>query len=269
MHGEVVVDQGSGIEHLKNKEIGWRFKLGGGILFNPTTPDFRETFDPLPKKEDNVWVTDVFNDSKFEADCRTDFLESTDLLSFQPFVGQSISDECLTLLPPRLYGYSLLDHKWLPLDINNLSEIPPRSLTANFEDLVLPKGHGKLLRALVKNHVRLPNQSPIDPGDGVEELSMDVVAGKGKGLIILLHGAPGVGKTSAAECVAAELKRPLLPITCGDIGTSAKQAEESLESFCTLAQKWRCVLLLDEADVFLAKREKGDIQRNSLVSGKS
>lgn len=264
----MVVDQGSGVEHFKSKLYKWRLKLGGGILFSPTQSDPRETFDPLPKKQDKTWVTDVFDDSKFEADRRTDFLQSTDLLSFQSLGRHGLSDECLKLLPPRLYGYSLLDHKWLALDIDRLSEIPPRSLTANFEDLVLPDGHGTLLQALIKNQVRLPKQSPIGLDEVAGGLSMDVVAGKGKGLIILLHGAPGVGKTSTAECVAAELKRPLLPITCGDIGTNARDAEESLESFCTLAQKWRCVLLLDEADVFLAKREKGDIKRNSLVSGK-
>ncbi|RYP83728.1 hypothetical protein DL769_001302 [Monosporascus sp. CRB-8-3] len=263
---EVMVDQASGVEHFKNKLYEWKLRLGGGILFNPTQPDSREIFDPLPEQQDNNWVTDVFDDSKFEADRRTDFLHSTELLTFQSLGRRSISDECLTLLPPRLYGYSLLDHKWFALDMNRISDIPPRSLTTNFEDLVLPDGHGRLLQALIKNHVRLPEPSPNDPNELAEGFSMEGVAGKGKGLIILLHGVPGVGKTSTAECVAAELKRPLLPITCGDIGTTAQEAEQTLESFCALAHKWRCVLLLDEADVFLAKREKGDIQRNSLVS---
>ena len=64
----------------------------------------------------------------------------------------------------------------------------------------------------------------------------DIVRGKGKGLIVLLHGAPGVGKTSTAgtcagysfnlhmieyiidvitECVANASGKPLFPITCG------------------------------------------------------
>jgi len=262
-----MVDQKSGVEHFKRKIYGYKTRLGGGIIFNPTEPNSREVFDPLPEKQDNNWVTDVFDDSKFERDRRTDFLQSTELLNFQSLRRHTVSEECLTLLPRRLYGYSLLDHNWFALDINNLSEIPPRSLTTHFEDLVLPDGHRMLLQALIKNHVRLPKQSSSDPNDA-EGFSMDIVAGKGKGLIILLHGVPGVGKTSTAECVAAQLNRPLLPITCGDVGTTAKEAEESLASFCALAHKWRCVLLLDEADVFLAKREKGDLQRNSLVSGK-
>ncbi|EEU38115.1 uncharacterized protein NECHADRAFT_84360 [Fusarium vanettenii 77-13-4] len=266
VHGEVMVDQRSGVEHFKSSMFKWNLKLGGGILFDPTQSDSRETFDPLPKKQDDNWVTDVVDDSQFEADCRTDFLQSTDLLSFQSLGGHVFSDERLKLLPQRLYGYSFVDHKWLALDIDCLCDIPPRFLTPNFEDLVLPNGHGKLLRALIKNHIRSPEQSPAGLGEIAEGLSMDVVAGKGKGLIILFHGPPGVGKTSTAECVAAELKRPLVSITCGKIGTNARQAEQSLESFCTLAQKWKCVLLLDEAEIFLAKREKGDIERNTLVS---
>lgn len=35
-----------------------------------------------------------------------------------------------------------------------------------------------------------------------------------------------------------------------------------------LAHRWGCVLLLDEADVFLAKRDKQDVKRNGLVSCK-
>ena len=79
----------------------------------------------------------------------------------------------------------------------------------------------------------------------------------------------GVGKTSTAECVATQLGRPLFPITCGDLGTDAEAVEDRLEEYFHLAQRWGCVLLLDEADVFLAKRTTGDLRRNALVSGKS
>lgn len=32
---------------------------------------------------------------------------------------------------------------------------------------------------------------------------------------MLLHGAPGVGKTTTAEAVATYFKKPLFHITCG------------------------------------------------------
>ncbi len=94
----------------------------------------------------------------------------------------------------------------------------------------------------------------------------DLVLGKGKGLILLLHGAPGVGKTSTAETVADTFGKILFPITCGDLGLTAAEVESQLSGIFQLAELWDCVLLLDEADVFLARRTKTDIKRNSLVS---
>lgn len=77
---------------------------------------------------------------------------------------------------------------------------------------------------------------------------------------------PGVGKTSTAECVADSTRRPLYPITCGDVGETAMEVEKNLSYNFTLAHKWGCVLLLDEADVFLAKRSKTDLRRNAVTS---
>jgi hypothetical protein len=37
----------------------------------------------------------------------------------------------------------------------------------------------------------------------------------------------------------------------------------------SLANRWDCILLLDEADVFLAERTKEDFKRNGLVAGQS
>ena len=132
-----------------------------------------------------------------------------------------------------------------------------------FQKLVLPDGHKEIVRALINTHAQKADSD-------ASRREFDVVKGKGRGLIILLHGAPGVGKTSTAESVAANAGKPLFSITCGDIGgETAKDVEENLDRFFDLARKWQCVLLLDEADVFLSSRTEGDIRRNSLVSGKS
>lgn len=84
--------------------------------------------------------------------------------------------------------------------------------------------------------------------------------------MILLHGPPGVGKTSTAECVAAKFGKPLLPITCADLGTNAQSVETALDRIFNYAYRWDCILLLDEADVFLTIRKPSDIERNSLVT---
>ena len=65
------------------------------------------------------------------------------------------------------------------------------------------------------------------------------------------------------------LSKPLFPITYGDIGFTPERVESSLKEIFRLAHIWKCVLLLDEADVFIAQRKDHDLQRNALVSGKS
>jgi hypothetical protein len=54
--------------------------------------------------------------------------------------------------------------------------------------------------------------------------------------------------------------------TCGDLGSEPKVIQESLEGHFKLAHRWNCVLLLDEADVYLAERHHNDLDRNGIVS---
>jgi hypothetical protein len=42
-----------------------------------------------------------------------------------------------------------------------------------------------------------------------------------------------------------------------------------LQTNFALANRWDCILLLDEADVFLAERGREDFKRNGLVAGES
>ncbi|KAM3084607.1 hypothetical protein ACMFMF_001961 [Clarireedia jacksonii] len=133
-----------------------------------------------------------------------------------------------------------------------------------FDDLVIPKEHKRIIRSLVAQH--FTDKDTAKSEESRYDDQVDIVRGKGKGLIILLHGAPGVGKTSTAEAVAEMFERPLFQITCGDLGESAAEVDKALSKNFNLASKWGCVLLLDEADVFLAARSKEDFKRNGMVA---
>ena len=54
----------------------------------------------------------------------------------------------------------------------------------------------------------------------------------------------------------------------GDLGLTPTDVEAKLQQVFRLAQAWDCVMLLDEADIFLAQRTATDTERNALVSGK-
>lgn len=162
-----------------------------------------------------------------------DILESSNLMT----------PEDLLICPCMVYGYVLRSRKWVSLDVRLVQDIPSQEF--GLDQLVLPEGHSDTLLALVETHSK---SAKLATGQKTVERQMDLVRGKGKGLIILLHGEPGVGKTSTAECVAEYTHRPLFQVTCGDIGDSAEVVEKTLENHFQLAHKWGCVLLLDEAE---------------------
>jgi SpoVK/Ycf46/Vps4 family AAA+-type ATPase len=94
----------------------------------------------------------------------------------------------------------------------------------------------------------------------------DFVKGKGKGLIGLFFGPPGSGKTLTAEAIAETAKPSLYAVSSGTLGHEAAQIHTNLSTILKLANHWKAVLLLDEADVFLAQRTITDIKRNAIVS---
>jgi SpoVK/Ycf46/Vps4 family AAA+-type ATPase len=50
------------------------------------------------------------------------------------------------------------------------------------------------------------------------------------------------------------------------LGMLPREVEQNLQDHSERADKWGCVLLLDEADVFLARRDSQNVRRNALVT---
>ena len=73
--------------------------------------------------------------------------------------------------------------------------------------------------------------------------------------------------TTQIESVADVIERPLYTITSGDLGTDARTVDKSLSAALALASSWDAIVLIDEADVFLAQRNSIDLERSALVSG--
>ena len=247
---------------------------------------------------------EIFNDDFVDREMRASYIHKDPFLSkwleddeSKKFGAEDLTDDLLMLLPNLLPGYVLRNREFVMLNIDYLREIRPD--LDGFDNLQLREGQKEMVQALVNTHFRDKATDLAQQLRGRKDdeyiPDVDIVEGKGKGLVILLHGAPGVGKfcilrcgeiglyfiksdfpltylhyvgkTSTAECVAESSRKPLLPIICGDLGITAADVERSLEQKFELAEKWNCVLLLDEADVFLAQRTKTDLKRNALVSG--
>ncbi|KAI0508485.1 hypothetical protein F5B22DRAFT_398977 [Xylaria bambusicola] len=175
-----------------------------------------------------------------------------------------LREEDLVLLPKRMFAYALRERRFIPVNVNFLK--PIRRQPGVFENLKILKDYKDIVRGLVASHFQRKSfeRRYVDMSTGGP--SQDLIQNKGRGLVVLLHGVPGVGKTATAEAVAMEYRKPLFVITCGDLGLTPHEVESSLSNVFRLAHLWDCVLLLDEADVFLSQRSKLDMKRNALVS---
>ena len=118
------------------------------------------------------------------------------------------------------------------------------------ERLVLPQAHRDLIDILTADR---------------NFLVEDVVPGKSGGTTILCRGAPGLGKTLTAEVYAEVVGKPLYRVHSGQLGVTASSVEASLTAILQRAARWDCVLLLDEADVYIRRRDN-DLQHNAIVA---
>ncbi|KAI9838308.1 MAG: hypothetical protein M1819_005576 [Sarea resinae] len=238
------------------------------------TKELNETYPKFIWKDHDTKEIDREVDEFMHYDDYMDRVRSREFSNKEPFLKDDnepadpdaitdieFRDKDIILLPNRVFAFVLKTRKFALVRVEDLRAIKPQ--LDGFNNLKLQPGHKTMVQALVRSHF---TEKVSKMSEGEEALEFDLVRGKGKGLIVLLHGAPGTGKTSTAECVAAANGKPLFPITCGDLGLSAPDVERELNDIFHLAQQWDCVLLLDEADVFLAQRTKTDLKRNSLVS---
>jgi SpoVK/Ycf46/Vps4 family AAA+-type ATPase len=163
------------------------------------------------------------------------------------------SDEEYLIASPVVLGFAFTEKLWLEFTVSGVEEIAWNEQA--YESLVLEPSTKEIVKALVESHKYHATES-ID----------DVIQGKGKGLVAVLHGPPGTGKTLTAEGISELLKCPLYMVSAGDLGTDSRYLETELQKILDICHAWGAILLLDEADVFLEKRNMQDIHRNALVS---
>lgn len=163
------------------------------------------------------------------------------------------------LCPPRILGYALNQKAMVQFILEKAQEISQKKNKGPYQnELQLKRAQKDMLLALVDQH---------ESGENAKGTIEDIIPGKGRSLVILLHGPPGVGKTLTAEAVAEATGKPLLIVSVAEVGLNAEQAESKLERLFDLAAKWEAILLVDEADVFLESRSSdADPERNAIVS---
>ncbi|KAI1460703.1 P-loop containing nucleoside triphosphate hydrolase protein [Annulohypoxylon moriforme] len=255
LQGDVFVD----FEEYYHRKRTYEPRLG---VLQRTSPDLTEVEEGQGRKMDRFSMDHEVDQQNSDI-CLASFLLET-LPKSREVVIQD--PEQLRLMRHHVIAFSFRTRKWVRLEIDFIEDIDKsvEARNSGFDDLVILPKYRRLLVSLVDSHSSSANNERNKIKRDNRPLNqLDLVRGKGLGLIVLLHGPPGTGKTSTAETIAAYTGRPLYSMTCGDIEHNVEQV---LEKHTSRADKWGCVLLLDEADVFLMRRDFKDTERNSLVS---
>jgi hypothetical protein len=183
---------------LKKAEMGMgyvRFNVNGRVMIDCKTYHRLEPNDTFGVKELAGDETAKREKARRRGVGATEFVKEK-----KEFDKLSDENACLTNATVR--GYSFTVKRFLEFFADQLEPIDWN--TSCFDNLVLDAETKKTVRALVSMHAQ--KRDTLD----------DIVKGKGQGLVCVLHGPPGVGKTLTAECVAEYVQRPLYMVSSGD-----------------------------------------------------
>ena len=164
------------------------------------------------------------------------------------WTGRGESEQQVVLpIHPYVKVFDLRRHEFLVVHVANLTEYV---YDPNLADkLVLSEDKKEFVEMLVGS-----------AGENYE----DIVKGKSGGTIVLATGDAGIGKTLTAECYSERVKRALYAVQCSQLGIDEVALEKNLLQVLARATRWKAVLLIDEADVYIHERGE-DLQQNAVV----
>lgn len=136
------------------------------------------------------------------------------------------------------------EHIQVPSASTSLNLLPA---TRTFEELKLPKAQYDQLRRISK--MIAARESVMSSWGFGNKFTY------GNGLSVLFYGAPGTGKTMAAQVLANELGMPLYRVDLSQlISKYIGETQKNIGKIFDEAEKCDCILLFDEADAIFTKR---------------
>ena len=164
-------------------------------------------------------------------------------------IQDTLPENLFTELP--IHGYVLMfhlelhHHVWVHVD-----DMEPYAYQPDLKQkLILPPEQTDLIDILTAE---------------MDVLMDDIIEGKSGGTTVLCAGPAGVGKTLTAEVYSEIIKRPLYRVHSGQLGLNVTEMEIALKNTLVRAQRWGAVMLIDEADVYI-KRRDDNIAANAVV----
>lgn len=171
-----------------------RFSINGRVMVDAETFGRMETgraisVEAFKKKraveadedDEEKSTQDSDDDDEDDSGYDSDFADANE--KSKPRAPKPLTDDQCLHATNLVCGFAFNEKEWVEFYIEKLS--PVQWNEDAFDQLVLPAKQKNMVRALVQSHMKNTGENGFD----------DVIKGKGKGLISVLHGPPGVGKT--------------------------------------------------------------------------
>ncbi|EXF76123.1 hypothetical protein CFIO01_07988 [Colletotrichum fioriniae PJ7] len=232
-----------------------------------SSPPYLEKFNKRSRGQstDPGMENSSSSDSDSDSEVSTEEITNTEIEGEDAFValleniperrGVRTIDDLLLLSPSRIPAYGLKSKRWGWVLIQDLTPVSASSVA--FDNLQIDEGTKSLVKSLVNGH----------QNGGMNDDFDDVISNKGKGLVIMLHGKPGIGKTLMAESMSELNCSPLYSISGGELSVDVGKVEAKLTSVFDLGTRWKAIVLLDEADVVMTKRSSSELEKNAIIAG--
>lgn len=256
------------VHHPDQKGLRDRLRARGktfvGLLGKPTCREYG-AMALIPSRAGSGWEQDTLHITgrvMVDPDRFPTADSSSDPLVLQPscprskaFPPAETPDKDLMFCHYRIIGFSFDQKRWAALAVSRLRD--PEWDDRALDRVMMPPLKRELMRSLMLA------QRAGDEGQG--RLGAPC-KGEGRGLVGLLSGGPGLGKTMTAEAAAEVSRRPLYAVSAGELGADVSEVGRRLGEVLGLASSWKCLLLIEECGVFLRRRDSVSLVNNALVS---
>ncbi|UKZ45950.1 hypothetical protein TrVGV298_000145 [Trichoderma virens] len=260
VEGQVVIDFETAFSVEDETQKQWKPVLQP-LIGNPSVEEDDEAMEARCRGrccEGDVVYDDMYIDDQQKTEYLDSLLPKMTALNEQPSIAifprslkelqagtedfPYVTDEELVIMSYRVFGFVLRNRKWAKLDLSHMTAVHAPDASA----------------VLAEERARNNNESK-KPKTAFDRL---VIEKEHRSMIVSLVAQHFRDKKSSSR----QQQQFDIVKGKGDLGTTAAEVEKALETNFALANRWDCVLLLDEADVFLAERTKEDFVRNGLVA---
>lgn len=140
----------------------------------------------------------------------------------------------IALLPRFMPGFDLERKSWGLFDVD---EVEPIKFNENaWKHIVLDESSKNVIEGVV----------------GAFDFSKEAVADEEQtGLIILLHGPSGTGKTATVEAIADHFRRPLYSLSVCSLPLDTTLLVDTLTSRLDAARSWNAIVLIEAGDILM------------------